>query len=466
GTTWYLNGTDSQGLTYEKEVKANGTTEHKHYLSAAGITFALYVKREGNNLNGKPATSTSYFHHDHLGSIAVITDESGTVVERLAYDPWGKRRNANGTPDPLDALYGVATDRGYTMHEHLDEMGIVHMNGRIYDPLIGRFMSADPFIQAPGNLQSYNRYAYVLNNPLAYTDPSGYFFKKFFKSVVIRIAAAVADVMGCSGYCTMAVNAYQGYKSGGIAGMVVSFIPGGDTLTSQIAISAASGCVVAYANGGNCGRGAGSSLLEYGANSMGWRAYGAALGGCLAAANQGGSCRHGAGNAFAGYAARYVAEGVRSEFAAYKRAEEHRASLVAVAPAAAFFVPAALEGSAILMGWVARGLAFTAVADSMRKLVGVLSVEGEGTSDAKPPLSDYKDALDKVHDEVGKLPKGEEGKFGSPQAGDSKKGYRLDPPHDGAAQGDAESKHHFNWWDYTNGKRGKGGRSGAIPIGN
>jgi RHS repeat-associated protein len=61
-----------------------------------------------------------------------------------------------------DSLVGQTTDRGFTMHEHLDEMGVVHMNGRIYDPLIGRFLSADPFIQVPGMLQSYNRYAYVM----------------------------------------------------------------------------------------------------------------------------------------------------------------------------------------------------------------------------------------------------------------------------------------------------------------
>ena len=95
----------------------------------------------------------------------------------------------------------------------------------------------------------------------------------------------------------------------------------------------------------------------------------------------------------------------------------------------------------------------------------IFNEEANEVNESKPPLSDYKDALDKVHDEVGKLPKGEPGKFGSPQAGDSKKGYRLDPPHDGVADGDAESKHHFNWWDYTKGKRGRGGRSGAIPIG-
>jgi RHS repeat-associated protein len=60
------------------------------------------------------------------------------------------------------------------MHEHIDEMGIINMNGRIYDPFIGRFMSADPYIQARSDLQSYNRYAYVRNNPLNKTDPSGY----------------------------------------------------------------------------------------------------------------------------------------------------------------------------------------------------------------------------------------------------------------------------------------------------
>jgi RHS repeat-associated protein len=58
----------------------------------------------------------------------------------------------------------------------LDEVGLVHMNGRIYDPLLGRFLSADVAIQAPGNLQSYNRYSYVMNNPLTLTDPTGWFF--------------------------------------------------------------------------------------------------------------------------------------------------------------------------------------------------------------------------------------------------------------------------------------------------
>jgi len=72
------------------------------------------------------------------------------------------------------------TDKGYTGHEQLDNVGLIHMNGRVYDPTLGRFLSADPNIQAPTNTQSLNRYAYVLNNPLSATDPSGYFSLKKF----------------------------------------------------------------------------------------------------------------------------------------------------------------------------------------------------------------------------------------------------------------------------------------------
>ncbi|OYQ38643.1 hypothetical protein CHU94_14410 [Rhodoferax sp. TH121] len=177
GNTWYLNGEDNLGLTYEKEVRANGTTEHKHYLSAQGVTFALFTSRTGT-LNGLPATTTSYFHQDQMSSISTITDETGAVTERLAYDPWGKRRFISTTPglmDTLDAIVGQKTDRGYTMHEHLDEVGVIHMNGRVYDPLMARFMSADPIIQSPDDLRSFNRYSYVWNNPMRMFDPTGFF---------------------------------------------------------------------------------------------------------------------------------------------------------------------------------------------------------------------------------------------------------------------------------------------------
>jgi RHS repeat-associated protein len=66
------------------------------------------------------------------------------------------------------------TPRGFTDHEHVDNLGVIHMNGRVYDPVLGRFLSPDPVVQAPYDAQSWNRYSYVRNNPLRYTDPSGF----------------------------------------------------------------------------------------------------------------------------------------------------------------------------------------------------------------------------------------------------------------------------------------------------
>jgi len=119
--------------------------------------------------------TTRYFHTDNLGSISVITDESGTVQERLAYDAWGKRRNANGTDDPTDSITSQTT-RGFTGQEELSVFGLVHLNGRVYDPFLARFTSADTITESPYSTQGWNRYSYVGNDPLAYTDPSGHCF--------------------------------------------------------------------------------------------------------------------------------------------------------------------------------------------------------------------------------------------------------------------------------------------------
>jgi RHS repeat-associated protein len=286
GTTWYLHG-DNNDLFYEKEVRADGTIEHKHYLSAGGITFAIQTLREGV-LNGKPARALNYLHHDHLGSVAAVTDEAGAVIERMAYDPWGKRRFTNGTADTSDSIVPGSTDRGFTMHEHLDELGIIHMNGRIYDPYTGRFMSADPFIQSPDNLQSYNRYAYVMNNPLNMTDPSGYFsLRKLFRAAVAIAIAVYAPqffdtygmaVQGMSSGMAHAINVAAagalsaGVSSGGNVNAMVNgaltaglfnFVGGMDGLSnsSRILAHGAVGCVSSVAGGGQCGQGMASAMF-------------------------------------------------------------------------------------------------------------------------------------------------------------------------------------------------------------
>src|SRR5882757_3641528 len=87
--------------------------------------------------------STRYFHTDHLGSIAVITDENGVVVERLSYDAWGKRRFPNGADDPTGSITSQST-RGFTGEEELSAAGLVHLGGRVYDPLLAHMTSADP----------------------------------------------------------------------------------------------------------------------------------------------------------------------------------------------------------------------------------------------------------------------------------------------------------------------------------
>ncbi|WP_460762712.1 RHS repeat-associated core domain-containing protein, partial [Lysobacter fragariae] len=101
-----------------------------------------------------------------------IADATGAVVNQMDFLAFGARRDfdtqtAGGTPPSL-------TTRGFTGHETVDGvLGLIHMNGRIFDPGLGRFLQADPVIQAPENAQSWNAYTYVFNNPLTYTDPTG-----------------------------------------------------------------------------------------------------------------------------------------------------------------------------------------------------------------------------------------------------------------------------------------------------
>src|SRR5882757_10195095 len=96
--------------------------------------------------------STRYFHTDHLGSVSVITDENGLVVERLSYDAWGKRRNPNGTDDTAGSITSQTT-RGFTGEEQLSVAGLVHLNGRVYDPILARFTSADTITESPFSTQ-------------------------------------------------------------------------------------------------------------------------------------------------------------------------------------------------------------------------------------------------------------------------------------------------------------------------
>jgi len=137
------------------------------------------------------------------------------------------------------------------------------MNGRIYDPTLGRFLQADPHIQAPSNSQSYNRYSYVLNNPLSYTDPSGYFFKKLFKAIadipILNAVISVAFAIYCQA-CLVAYNAMTTYaltgslKAAFTSGIATAIMPGGGSVGNVLA-SAVIGGVSSRLQGGNFGHG-------------------------------------------------------------------------------------------------------------------------------------------------------------------------------------------------------------------
>ena len=165
-TTLYL------GKGYERITAANGAVTHKYFIYAGSKLIAIHIATANNSTH-----QVRYLHRDNLGSVDTITGGTGQIVSRQRFSVFGARAETNWQPSASPSILDTSslfTNRGFTGHEHIDELGLIHMNGRVYDPEIGRFLSADPFVQAPHMSQSYNRYSYVMNNPLRYTDPSGY----------------------------------------------------------------------------------------------------------------------------------------------------------------------------------------------------------------------------------------------------------------------------------------------------
>ena len=117
---------------------------------------------------------------DYLGSILKVVDGNGNTKEEQSFDAWGRKRNpANWQvyDAPEDALPITLTwlNRGYTGHEHLYQFGIINMNNRLYDPIVGRMLALDNFVADAESTQAFNRYSYAMNNPLKFVDPSGEF---------------------------------------------------------------------------------------------------------------------------------------------------------------------------------------------------------------------------------------------------------------------------------------------------
>ena len=235
----------------------------------------MYVKQSGQT------DKIYYAHADHLGSIVKLTDASGAEVFKASYDAWGKQTVTNSALN----FY-----RGYTGHEHLPEFGLVNMNGRMYDPLLGRMLSPDPYVPDPYFSQDYNRYSYARNNPLVYTDPDG---ESILIASIIIGAIVGAYIGGSAANNTLDPTMWEwddkdtwlGMGIGGVVGAVGGwgFAVAAPAVagTAFFSYFGASGTVAAYglvgtAAGGAVGYGAGfgSALYSSGgdwsyANKMG-----------------------------------------------------------------------------------------------------------------------------------------------------------------------------------------------------
>ena len=264
--------------TYEREVHSTSPdstttpvttkTLHRHNLGAIVYTRAITAAGTIVKLTNVLA--------DHLGStdfLLTSTWDQATKTfsiptgERQAFDPWGERANPT-TAQPYrqsdaDPFRRSSTDydRGYTGHEQLDDSGLIHMNGRLYDPELGRMLSADPYVQVPEYSQNFNRYSYVLNNPLNKTDPTGYswlgnvfhklgsWLKENWRTVVVIIVAAILTI-ATAGIATSAAIAVYGATSSVALASTAAYVAWG------AAAGALTGAFSAAISGGDILRGA------------------------------------------------------------------------------------------------------------------------------------------------------------------------------------------------------------------
>ena len=153
---------------YITETGTSGTKTLTYLTGPYGV-FAV-VERQNN------AETLHYILKDNLGSWTTITNGNGAVEQRLSFDAWGNQRNPNTWANYTanDTYSKPMLDRGFTGHEHLTAFGLINMNGRMYDPVMSSFLSADRYVQDPASAQGFNRYAYCMYNPLRFVDPTGW----------------------------------------------------------------------------------------------------------------------------------------------------------------------------------------------------------------------------------------------------------------------------------------------------
>lgn len=233
-TRYYIGG------RYEYDQTPDGSKE-RLYLGGDAYSAPMVYQRENSG------TWTAYnIGRDYLGNVTHIATLNGTKVAEYSYDPWGRLRN----PVTLE-IYASGSEpelflgRGFTGHEHLTWFGLVNMNARLYDPVLGRFLSPDPYIQAPDFTQNFNRYLYCYGNPLKYVDKDGKFV--WFIPVIIGavVGAYTAGVAANKGQYNPFKWDYSSWKTWKylIGGAIVGGISGyaGGAVSAAMAPQVASG---------------------------------------------------------------------------------------------------------------------------------------------------------------------------------------------------------------------------------
>ena len=205
---YYLGG------RYEITIGPNFYKRQVFYVGGDAYTANVVRVKESDSTPWKKY----YLCRDRLGSVTMVLDSLGNAVQNVGYDAWGNLRNpqthALYTESNMPTLF---LERGFTGHEHMPEFGLINMNARLYDPVLGRFLSPDPYVQLPDFSQSYNRYTYCLNNPLKYVDQDG---KSFIGAILF--GAVVGALVGGTSYAVSTAvtgqrwDPHQFWKSIGI----------------------------------------------------------------------------------------------------------------------------------------------------------------------------------------------------------------------------------------------------------
>ncbi len=234
---------DGHGTRVEKIVNGNTVTTYagEHFEIKNGI-LTKYIFAGSLRIAMIQNNETFFIHKDHLGSSTVITDATGTIkdTQQASYNPFGMTR---GDTDI------TLTDYKYTGQEFDGETGLYNYNARLYDPVIGMFISADTIVPDPTNPQTMNRYAYCGNNPMMYTDPSGHFWHIVIGAVIGAVKAAITGENIIKGAVVGAVSAALFYGAGEIA------MTATQSVITHAAAGAMSGGISAAVNGGDIGMG-------------------------------------------------------------------------------------------------------------------------------------------------------------------------------------------------------------------